>query len=973
MLIADIGMPGMDGLQLIRALRQMEEPARSMPAAALTAYARSHGSHQMYPAEWHPELGRVAAGDTLYDATTGKSATINLVDAAGHALLLNANITTAGDIYVIQKGSTFKGTAGDVSNLGVLEDTTADFSTVAAGDIAIDTTNPSSTTVQFVDAANHELILNSSAFAPGDSYQIVTPAAVQGTAQNAGDIGVLQAPQNFSSVHVGDTVTDTTTSKTAVVLVVDPAAHQLVLNNGIFTTGDAYSVDAISGTAQDTSHVMLDLSANFHASAVIVGDTVENLTATAANNNVPVTADITAVGIHQLTLTRNAGSFFAPNDSYLVDPHGSLSSGAGGIGNLQGAGGAGGNILLSSVVAPGNVHLTAGHGGSGGATGAAGAGGTMSGGLNGDGALSAIGSASLTAGDAGATGGKAGAGGSISLANIQAFSDISFIAGNGTAGGAGGSITGSGFSGAYQAGAFSPSSGNLLIQAGAGGSSPAGKGGAGGSISTLTGFVSNGEFDGFGAFTNRLAAGPGGDGASKGGAGGSLNGVNIFGGGGFNVTLFMDAGDAGNATTAKVGAAGGSISNIGVGTQAGFDPIFSLDPGTNFHHLSAGNGGNTTLSSGKGGPGGSVTGVHVNAAIGARTGKAFGFDLGGMGGISAGAGGTGGSVTAHGLAGNVTNISADAIASIVAGHLKQGDGLFQANLVNTVDGIILNGTNAPVPARFPFTLSYGGQVTPLLPGNASNIDVATALNALSTVQAKGGVGVTNNPSGGFLVLFQAKGTQTDIGGTEDATVQVAENIHGAPFVQDVQELNVLGLGQFTLTYGGATTPLLGPSATPGDIQTALDNLTSSGSPTIKDGVTVTKGANPNNDFVVTFNDPGARTLLTGTEFIPLAVNNSVGSANTQASETVTFPAQGVFDPIQFASANLVGGIADIHRQNAVVFHAKNVPPGTFVFGNAPIDGLIAAVTMTANKNFVPEAFVTVDASGNTLFRDNLIS
>jgi CheY-like chemotaxis protein len=41
-LIADIGMPGMDGLQLIRAVRQMEEPARSIPAAALTAYARSH-------------------------------------------------------------------------------------------------------------------------------------------------------------------------------------------------------------------------------------------------------------------------------------------------------------------------------------------------------------------------------------------------------------------------------------------------------------------------------------------------------------------------------------------------------------------------------------------------------------------------------------------------------------------------------------------------------------------------------------------------------------------------------------------------------------------------------------------------------------------------------------------------------------------------------------------------------------------
>jgi PAS domain S-box-containing protein len=40
-LVADIGMPGMDGLQLIRALRQMDEPLRFTPAAALTAYARA--------------------------------------------------------------------------------------------------------------------------------------------------------------------------------------------------------------------------------------------------------------------------------------------------------------------------------------------------------------------------------------------------------------------------------------------------------------------------------------------------------------------------------------------------------------------------------------------------------------------------------------------------------------------------------------------------------------------------------------------------------------------------------------------------------------------------------------------------------------------------------------------------------------------------------------------------------------------
>jgi PAS domain S-box-containing protein len=40
-LVADVGMPGMDGFQLIRAVRRLDDPVRSIPAAALTAYARS--------------------------------------------------------------------------------------------------------------------------------------------------------------------------------------------------------------------------------------------------------------------------------------------------------------------------------------------------------------------------------------------------------------------------------------------------------------------------------------------------------------------------------------------------------------------------------------------------------------------------------------------------------------------------------------------------------------------------------------------------------------------------------------------------------------------------------------------------------------------------------------------------------------------------------------------------------------------
>jgi len=40
-LVSDLGMPGMDGYELIQRVRAMEGPAKELPAAALTAYARS--------------------------------------------------------------------------------------------------------------------------------------------------------------------------------------------------------------------------------------------------------------------------------------------------------------------------------------------------------------------------------------------------------------------------------------------------------------------------------------------------------------------------------------------------------------------------------------------------------------------------------------------------------------------------------------------------------------------------------------------------------------------------------------------------------------------------------------------------------------------------------------------------------------------------------------------------------------------
>jgi PAS domain S-box-containing protein len=57
-LVADIGMPGMDGLQLIRTIRQMEEPLRSTPAAALTAYARSQDRITSLASGFHMHLAK---------------------------------------------------------------------------------------------------------------------------------------------------------------------------------------------------------------------------------------------------------------------------------------------------------------------------------------------------------------------------------------------------------------------------------------------------------------------------------------------------------------------------------------------------------------------------------------------------------------------------------------------------------------------------------------------------------------------------------------------------------------------------------------------------------------------------------------------------------------------------------------------------------------------------------------------------
>ncbi len=297
--------------------------------------------------------------------------------------------------------------------------------------------------------------------------------------------------------------------------------------------------------------------------------------------------------------------------------------------------------------------------------------------------------------------------------------------------------------------------------------------------------------------------------------------------------------------------------------------------------------------------GGSVNDVFVNATIGIRTGAAFGFDIAGVdggavtgaGGISAGVGGTG---AIAGLAGNVTNITADAIASIVAGRLHVGQALESVNLATKVDAIILNGSDTAAPTLVhEFTLSYDGVSSPPLLTDATPFQVAAALNALiKPIQSAEGVpeadqGVTvaspaNGAPGNYVVTFLGTGAQDLISGGETATsnngiatvvvqgtLPTFNNLDVELTFGTVEEQNIsIGITPFTLSFTiqtltgpvTETTTLLPANATPLQVENALNALPNIA---LQFGVTVTAGTGNNNPgYLVTFNEVGPQPLIT---------------------------------------------------------------------------------------------------------------
>ena len=537
-----------------------------------------------------------------------------------------------------------------------------------------------------------------------------------------------------------------------------------------------------------------------------------------------------------------------------------VSGGTGGTGK---SGGLGGSISNASLRVQGNGTLAAGDGGN--ATVRAGG---VGGSIRNSGTFATAGIGQLLAGDAGALGEIGADGGSIigtasNLTGLYAAKELTVRAGNGSNGGDGGDIKFVGY-GSTSSTLVPTPRGNILVQAGNGsaGETTAGRGG---DIQNVSGAVSSLQ-----GATTYINAGDGGASSTKSARGGSINDLVIERGGAENVELRIRAGDAGDASNGKTGSRGGSVNRVS---------IFGIADETILRSIAAGDGGEARRD---GGNGGSISGVRVlGHEIGIRTGQDFGYDS--MGGLFAGAGGEGG--RSDGRAGNVKNVSADAIASIVAGKSLTPDA------VNIVDSVTVNGLNLLKDSTGALLrgfqdafveYTYAGEKTAQLSPKASAQEVAAALNSLSSVQSAGGVSVTGNGFLGYTVTFNTNGDKAQILGEQTFDIPASEVRSGtfpiatveertgddAPPAQEVQSFIIDPTANFSVAFEFdidrprdgvpeyAETPQLPPTTTAEELQDALNALVTIDATNVGPQPAVTVILDPaTNKFVVTFVEP----------------------------------------------------------------------------------------------------------------------
>ena len=632
-------------------------------------------------------------------------------------------------------------------------------------------------------------------------------------------------------------------------------------------------------------------------------------------------------------------------------------TGAGGA-STTGNGGAGGNI--TGIFAPdtslSSLTMSIGNGGQSGFS-TFGAIGGKGGSINSvsigaDDALDAnFAALTPTAGNGGDGFKGGGAGGSIQnfsffipSTNTTAQASLDATAGNGGAalgatgnGGAGGAITGVSYSAQVPdlITNNTPNTQFATLNAGNGGNG-AGSGiaGAGGSITK-----SNAQtIDNVGFY-----AGIGGDAGSNGqiGVGGSIGsataaqGVFAVSADG-EVSYFAgSAGSSNGSAAVKTGAAGGSI--INAVASANGDITFTAGSGSD-----GGNGGNISQIAFYGSP--NIFTPNNNTAIPDGNTSVIAGDGGDA--ISA--------TTVAGKGGSVTN------AAGYTGYYYNNDGRVNSATFQAGNGGS-GGSVGGAGGSFTGLTIYGGEVsfgieagnggsgtnTGGIGGNVSNIAVQSTASSSAAGGSSGSS--TSTPNVTIYDVVAGNGGST----TLSAKGAAGGNVTNVNVAGDIGVLN-------SVKYGYAT-----DGSAMGGIFAGVGGAGKTGSAL--------------NGNVSTITAQAISAIVAGTGASPLLVNNVNGiylSGDTAPTATST----GAFNNFPTATAtntvaNVVGGkYGDPTLPNAVDFQTSNdgslTPSGAgsiawTLGGTDPIDGLVAALTLTANRNFTPLAFLTTDTSQST--------
>ncbi len=194
----------------------------------------------------------------------------------------------------------------------------------------------------------------------------------------------------------------------------------------------------------------------------------------------------------------------------------------------------------------------------------------------------------------------------------------------------------------------------------------------------------------------------------------------------------------------------------------------------------------------------------------------------------------------------------------------------------SVNGVLEERISGRVDWDFgygPFTISYDGETTAQIRAHASALEVQEALNDLTTITSSGGVVVTAPDDFSYEITFVVSGNQTGnmtFNALEPLRIgnsSLSTTTQGADSIQEVRLLSIDPNVGFTLSYQGESTDQIPYYATPAEVETALDALSTI---VAAGGVSVALHTNAETspeagesvlDFVISFDVVGERELI----------------------------------------------------------------------------------------------------------------